>query len=336
MGKSDKYEKILLILWFALNIVIGVFIMQDFGMSVDERNHFLYAESSIKAYASFFGQLYEPAYGPGNLPYYGPALLIFSYFPIHFLTTIFPDILPSDFWHFSYFIVFQLSGFSLYLLTKRWFKQWTAWSVLILFTTQPLLWGHAFINPKDIPFTFFFIFSILTGLWMVDANGGETPTFSLKEYHLWFLRTWNQVLPEKRKNFSFWIKINGVFLIFIWTFSSKILEAIIRFFYNAPESSWANNIFTQQAGQSGIVSVENYIHKAQALFLRAEYLFLFLNFLIVGFILSRLLSQNFTQINLKEWVDKKNFKERIHIALRELKKEKLTRGCEKSCVNGLS
>jgi hypothetical protein len=40
---------------------------------------------------------------------------------------------------------------------------------LIIFTTQPLLWGHAFINPKDIPFMFFFTCSVLLGFKMVDS-----------------------------------------------------------------------------------------------------------------------------------------------------------------------
>ena len=317
MSKNDKYEKILLALWFALNVGIGILIMQDFGISIDEENYFLYAESSVKAYSSFFGQLYEPNYGPGNLPNYGSGFLVFAYFPVLFFSKIFPKIITSDFWHFSYFITFQLTGLSLYLLTKRWFKQWTAWSVLILFTTQPLLWGHAFINPKDIPFMFFFTFSTLTGFWMVDAYGEKRATFSLKKYHLWLLGKWDQVLPKKRNTFFFWLKINGVFLIMLWTFSRRAIETIIHFFYDAPKGSWANNIFAQLAVHSNAISVENYIHKALALFLRAEYLFLLLNFIIVAFYLSRLLSQNFTQINFRKWLDEKSFKESIHLFLRE-------------------
>jgi len=43
-----------------------------------------------------------------------------------------------------------------------------AFGAVLLFLSQPLLWGHAFINPKDIPFMAFFTTSIYTGLRMVD------------------------------------------------------------------------------------------------------------------------------------------------------------------------
>jgi hypothetical protein len=39
----------------------------------------------------------------------------------------------------------------------------------LLFATQPVFWGHAFISPKDIPFLTFFLLSLLFGFRMVDA-----------------------------------------------------------------------------------------------------------------------------------------------------------------------
>ena len=71
--------------------------------------------------------------------------------------------LEIDIWHFSYFVLFQLTGLALYSLTKRSFSCLTAWAVLLLFTAQPLLLRHAFIIPKDIPFMAFMVFSIFTG-----------------------------------------------------------------------------------------------------------------------------------------------------------------------------
>ena len=322
MKNHDMREKALLILWLSLNLGLGIFIMQDFGISIDEENYYLYAESTIAAYSSFFGRLFEPIYGPGNLPNYGPAFLSLAYFPAQLLSTIMPKVLVSDIWHYSYFITFQFAGLSLYLLTKRWFKQVTAWSVLILFTTQPLLWGHAFINPKDIPFMFFFTFAILTGFWMVDSYDEKPITLSLKSHLTWFLRQWHQVIPKKRKFFSFWIKINGGMWIILWLFSFWAIEKIVEFFYNAPKGAWAHDIFIRLATQSNAISVENYIHKAQQLLLRAEYSFLFLNFIIVLFFLSRLLSQNFTELNFKKRFDEMNFIEKIRLFLKEIMKKK--------------
>jgi len=39
-----------------------------------------------------------------------------------------------------------------YLLVRRWVQPWAAFGAALLFLLQPLFWGHAFINPKDIPY----------------------------------------------------------------------------------------------------------------------------------------------------------------------------------------
>ncbi|MGE5464017.1 MAG: hypothetical protein ACM3PS_11720, partial [Syntrophothermus sp.] len=47
-----------------------------------------------------------------------------------------------------------------------------------LFAWQPMLWGHAFINPKDPPFLTFFLGSVCLGFEMVDhLTAGRKPTF---------------------------------------------------------------------------------------------------------------------------------------------------------------
>src|SRR4030067_713800 len=61
-----------------------------------------------------------------------------------------------------------------YIICLRLMNKWTAFSTTLLFGTQPLIWGHAFINPKDIPFMAFFLGSLATGLAMVDALTGHS------------------------------------------------------------------------------------------------------------------------------------------------------------------
>ena len=147
MSKAEKY---ILTLWLIANLTIGLLLVHDFGMSYDEPNYYLYAQSSVDAYKSVFGLAYTPDFG--LYPNYGPAFILFPELAIRLLKVIFPNISAVDVWHFSYFLVFQLSGLCLYLLARRWFKVWSAWGILILYSFQPVLWGHAFINPKDLPF----------------------------------------------------------------------------------------------------------------------------------------------------------------------------------------
>ena len=107
-------------------------------------------------------EFYEPKYD-SSYDGHGPAFVTLVALVIKITQVVLPKVFVLDLWHFSYFITFQLTGLCLYWLTKRWFNKWTTWGILILFTTQPLLWGHAFINPKDIPFMFFFTLSIVSG-----------------------------------------------------------------------------------------------------------------------------------------------------------------------------
>ena len=164
-------ERSLLVFWLILTIIIGVLTVRDFGVSYDEPEYYLYAKNSVEAYKSFFALAYTPDFGPHDLPNYGPAFIVLPELGIRILRLVYPDLRAADIWHLSYFLLFQLGGLCLYSLARRWFQTWTAWGILILYTTQPLLWGHAFINPKDIPFMVFCLFTTLSGFRLADSLG---------------------------------------------------------------------------------------------------------------------------------------------------------------------
>jgi hypothetical protein len=176
----SRREKHILALWFIFNLLLGVFIVRDFGISYDEPEYYLYAQNSVDAYRSFFALAYLPAFGPHDLPNYGPAFILFPELAVRFLRLIVPGLFAADVWHFSYFLLFQLGGLCLYSLARRWFSNWSAWGVLLLYTSQPLLWGHAFMNPKDIPFMAFCLFTIWSGLRLADSLGAQNSTVALQ------------------------------------------------------------------------------------------------------------------------------------------------------------
>ncbi|RPI90162.1 MAG: hypothetical protein EHM40_19055 [Chloroflexi bacterium] len=244
-----KTEKSILTLWFISNLLIGLIIVRDFGISYDEPNYYLYAQNSVDAYRSFFALAYLPVFGPYDLPNYGPAFIIFPEVAIRFLKSIFPNTLAADVWHFSYFFLFQLGGLCLYSLARRWFNSWSAWGVLLLYTSQPLLWGHAFMNPKDIPFMAFFLFTIWSGLRLADSLGAPNmdvsfqiprpasfsfPRFTLKE-SLPFLRSPQLILAGVLLGMTMSIRLLGplpgliVILYLAFTLRQKSLPAIVAY-----------------------------------------------------------------------------------------------------------
>jgi hypothetical protein len=176
----NKTEKIIIVLWFIMNIGVGIFIVRDFSVSYDEPDYYLYAQKTVDAYGSFFTLAYKPFFGPNDLPYYGPAFIIFPELVIRLLKLVFPDLFAAHIWHFSYFLLFQLGGICLYSLARRWFLHWSAWGILLLYISQPILWGHAFINPKDIPFMVFCLFTLWSGFRLADSQGAKNIDVSLQ------------------------------------------------------------------------------------------------------------------------------------------------------------
>ncbi len=171
-SKFITTEKNLLFLWFVAMLAIGALTVHEYGVSIDEPDNYRYATDTLNAYPSFFGTLYEPRYYSAY-DGHGPAFVTIASILINIVQFVFPTVFAPDLWHFSYFIAFQITCLCLYKLARRWFNNWSAWGILILFSTQPLFFGHAFINPKDIPFMALFIASIVTGFAMVDRTASQ-------------------------------------------------------------------------------------------------------------------------------------------------------------------
>ena len=54
-SKITRFERTLLILWFVLNLGIGVLTVHEYGMSGDERNNYRYAADTLNAYPPSLG-----------------------------------------------------------------------------------------------------------------------------------------------------------------------------------------------------------------------------------------------------------------------------------------
>ena len=156
------------------NLIIGLIILPGFGESADERSQTQYAERTIHAVASIvtgggmtLGFIQEkPPQGS-----HGPAFIVL----ITLLRNLFlhgqSGIEELTFYHFFYFLTFQVGVVSIYFLARRWVSQTAALGVALLFNTQPILLGQAFMNPKDVIFMSLMTASAALGFWMVDRGG---------------------------------------------------------------------------------------------------------------------------------------------------------------------
>jgi hypothetical protein len=255
-----------------MSLVIGALAVHEYGMSIDEPNNYRYAADTFSAYPSFFGMRYEPKYD-SSYDGHGPAFITIAGLVVRAVQHIAPNLFAPDLWHYTYFIKFQLTGLCLYWLAKRWFTTWTACGMLLLFSTQPLLLGHAFINPKDIPFMFFLTLSILLGFRMVDSLENKESSVSLKEPVEWLTHRFGGTDPSRRRRFLTTLALTLAVLLALVAFShpiNSLVEQTVTFFYRAEGDTWAGQLFSSIANPASDVPAADYVSKALRLFQRLE------------------------------------------------------------------
>jgi len=174
---QNKTFPILLLL--TINLLVGLFTFKDYGLSIDEPLFYGYADAIGYAYspAEWFSGDFDlvKAYGPspGDHANRGPAYLILARTPAHLLQDMRLDYASA--WHLVNFLTFQIGLYFFYIFCLRWMKPWAAFGATALFSTQPVIWEHAFINPKDPPFLIFFLISLELGFRMAERLANPQP-----------------------------------------------------------------------------------------------------------------------------------------------------------------
>ncbi len=152
----------LFILLITFNILFAVFFGSDFGDSADENTRYNFALESIARYSNL-----EPNPRIGDK---GPIYFVLAKIGGDLIRLINPSLSNIQAWHYSHFLSFILATIAFYSICLHFLSPQLAFITSALFNTQPLLFGHAFINPKDIPFMSLFLLTISSGLMMVNKT----------------------------------------------------------------------------------------------------------------------------------------------------------------------
>ena len=169
---QKSFVKNPILILIAINILVGLFIFRDYGLTWDEPYFYSYGDALGYAYSpvNWFSGHFDlnNSYGVSGTDHKtrGPAYLFLARNVVYGFEKLGSD--SASAWHLVNFLFFQLGIYFLYRISKRWVKPSAAFATAALFSTQPLLWGHAFINPKDPPFLTFFLISVCLGFDMVD------------------------------------------------------------------------------------------------------------------------------------------------------------------------
>lgn len=169
----NKLRQHPILILLVINLVLGLMTFRSYGLSWDEPLFYDYGAALRYAYtpANWFRADFnlENSFGSSGTDHAnrGPAYLLIASPFVSLLEQIGLDLASA--WHLVNFLTFQLGIYLLYRLASKWTRRESALAAAALFSWQPLLWGHAFINPKDIPFLTFFLGAVCFGFEMVDA-----------------------------------------------------------------------------------------------------------------------------------------------------------------------
>ena len=229
-----------IIIILSLSLLIGILTLSHYGESWDDLSLQKYAAKSLEAYSTWpqQGAVQITKEDLGN---YGPSYVMV----VALLSKNNPDVR-----HLIYFVTYLAGVWTFYALGKRWLTQTAIIGATLLFITQPLLWGHAFMNPKDTPFLSFFLLSIFFGLKLFDSPA----PIRLQE---------SNPSPKRSLSILTALWLVSVFSLFIFTdaFHSAIVDLV-----HAAQSG-ETNIISLTASDIHTAASEIYIQKYFTFFL---------------------------------------------------------------------
>jgi hypothetical protein len=140
--------------------IVGI-LANDYGQSTDDEADARYGAEALRAYVGSPEFLNDA----GDRRYYGPAYWMFSAAVVEALDSTGVDAASVDVRHGLNALLFLVAVGSVYALARMTgVDPPAALLAAALFGLQPLLFGHAFINQKDIPFMALFALSVAVGL----------------------------------------------------------------------------------------------------------------------------------------------------------------------------
>jgi hypothetical protein len=256
-------------------LLVGLLVTPHYGESWDELKFYKYADSALEAYKTWWRDGEIPVTG-NTYDNYGPAYVMAVSLGARALGFVLPWI-ESDLRHLLYFFTFSACVWAFYVLCRRCLSRIPSLGATILFATQPLMWGHAFISPKDIPFLTFFLLSLVFGFKMADSFE-PLATESLPSHNKWrlFILT------------AFW-------LLFILLFfgGTNVVHGLLDDVVRAAAAG-QENLISWIASDILTAPPEVYTKKYFALFIQARALVFWLSSALLAWFYHRLLPSAFS------------------------------------------
>ncbi len=160
-----RSQTLVLLLLFVSGVTLAITLAPQYGQSWDDEYDADTGRNALQAYAGSRAYLITH-----DQRYYGPAFFMFSEISVRIVQKAFPAAHQVDIRHGLNFISFLLSLPAIYQIARRLFPKQISIYLIILVFTQPLLFGHAFINEKDIPLMTAILWAFTLGLQAFEVQ----------------------------------------------------------------------------------------------------------------------------------------------------------------------
>ena len=160
-----RREAIVVVVLLAAGVLCAAGLASGYGQSWDDPGDAAYGQTVLRAYLGSHAYLQG-----GDRRFYGPLYFMFA----GGMSQVFARIVPAwsavDIRHFLNFTVFLVGLAAFYHLARRLIGFGPAVVTTLLFAFQPVFFGHAFINQKDIPFLSGFLLTIALGVRAAESK----------------------------------------------------------------------------------------------------------------------------------------------------------------------
>jgi hypothetical protein len=277
-ARNRRLTNLPILLLLAINLAGGLLTFRDFGVTWDEPLYYAYGENAPYAYsitARLNGDFdiqrsFEPSVEDHKR--YGPVYLLVGR-PVARLVAGLSGAPVSDGWHLVNFLCFQGTVWLVYALARRWVSPWAAFGAAALFSSQPVLWGHAFINPKDTPFTLMMLAALVSGLALGARIVALSPPAAASEPGLppdlaVMLARREARWQRGRRRFlrpASALIVAGLLVVLLARPLGQAVAGLVAAAYAAPPESLLGQAFARIAANAGQVGLAAYQAKAVTL-----------------------------------------------------------------------
>jgi hypothetical protein len=272
-SRWDRSDTLLVVAIVVGGLLLALTLGNDYGLSWDEPLIATYVGRLLRAYGSLESK--DSVFV--DLHFYGPLFFLIADGIGRGLREILTGWTRADGRHAAYFLSYVMATLSVFVMARGVTGRWPALIGALLMATQPLLFGHAFINPKDIPFLGFFAVVVASGMLAVQAipaeagvAGGRPSAASAESADfLMRLRTaWKRMAWPLRILLGMGLVLGSVLLVdalFLGRITLPLLLSLTRAAVAGEAPAIVQGMFDRVTEAGRAISIEAYLQKVTGL-----------------------------------------------------------------------